>query len=278
MNYVKSYDDFKDDLNVHLKQIIKCCHEFDNGERESMLHVTTSLRTLLKNNPPRTVSLLHHLGKSNIDIVDIAGIGKPSSIVLSPISATRLSLHDYLPNLNSDNRKWIKLDDWYDGLVLYYQDNYSFTRKSLIADFGEKYAQHSDKKVPEEMHALHKNIDDFVGWKMVAGGIRIKQANIIFSVLRMICHEVIICLQKHKLSSLDINGLYFDKLKDIKPYTPFGDFNVSLTRKEDVSIEFYCNHKGGIGKLLITGDYALVNHKENVPRHRLFLKVVMQGG
>ena len=71
MKYTKSLDDFKDDLNVHLKQIIKCCHDFDNGERESMLHVTTSLRTLLKNNPPRTISLLHHLGHSDINIVDI---------------------------------------------------------------------------------------------------------------------------------------------------------------------------------------------------------------
>lgn len=262
MNYKKSTNDFREDLNFHLKYIVKCCHEFDEGDRESMAHVTTNLRVLLKHNPPNTISLLNHLELTEIDFVDIAGVGNPVS--LAPMFGGSISVFDFSPKLNTDDKPWIPFSDWYRGLVLFAKSNYEFSREDIIKNLGEKYVQHIDKKVPKDFHLLFKNISDYVGWVSFSEGIKIKQPNIVYSVIRMICHEILVTIQNNKLTSLNLEKIYFSKLRDVKPYSPFGEYRVSLLQKSDISLQFFCLKDGELRKLPISGEYGLAHHKEKV--------------
>jgi hypothetical protein len=264
MKNTKEQVDIEEDAKKHLLFIVKCSLEFDEGERDSMFHVTTSLRAFFKDNKRSgTKSILKHFQLLGKEFIDIAGIGKPVS--LGPMFAGKLALPDYLPDLSIKNRKWLSFLNWYDGLVLHAPNSYSFSRKDVIAKLGEQYVQHVDKNVTKNFHWLYKNIDNYIGWNLYSGGILIKQPNIVYSVLRMICHEVIVSLQKHKKSLINYNSFYFSKLKEIKPYLPFGKYKVSLIEQSTVSVEFFCTKEGKLFKLPITGDYSLYNHKENAP-------------
>lgn len=260
----KNRNDLIEDSISHLKFIIKSALEFDNGERESMLHVTTSLRALFKNHKRSgTISILRHFEISDMEFIDIAGIGNPIS--LAPMSNCLLTLNDYLPNLKTDGKQWIPFEKWYDDLVLFAPNLYSFSRKDIIKNLGEKYVQHVDKNVIDDFHDLFKNTDNFVGWVFNSNGLQIRQPNIIYSVLRMICHEIIVSLDKIKVFPLDFESIYFTNLRNIKPYSPFGNFNVFLINQSSITLGFYCKKNGINYKLPLTGEYSLANHRENVP-------------
>lgn len=263
MKTQKEHLDIEEDAIKHLNFIIKSSLEFDEGNRESMFHVTTSLRAFFKDNRRSgTKSILKHFQMLDKDFIDIAGIGKPVS--LAPMFGGSLSVPDYRPNLTLENRTWLAFSDWYENLVLYSPNSYEFSRKDLIIELGESYVQHVDKNVLKDFHWLYKNVDNFVGWKSYSGGIRINQPNIIYSVLRMICHELIVSFHKHKEELINYELNYFDKLKSINPYSPFGNYRVALIEQSEVSIEFFCTKNGKQFKLPITGEYSLAQHKKKV--------------
>ena len=92
----------------------------------------------------------------------------------------------------------------------------------------------------------------------------------------MLCHEIIVSLNKTNLFPLDFKSIYFNKLKSIEPYKPFGNFHVSLIEQSNISLQFYCKKKETNYKLPITGDYSLVNHKKNVPEIKAYVSNLVE--
>lgn len=272
MKISKEYTDLKKDAIRHIKFIIKCCHEFDEGERESMFHATTSLRAFFKQNK-NTKSILHLLKIEDKTLIDIAGIGKPVSLI--PMFAGALSFPDYIPNLNSENKKLLEFSEWYEGLVLFAPESYKFSRKDLILELGEQYVQHVDKSVTKDFHSLYNNVDNYIGWDMYEGGILVKQPNIVYSVLRMICNELIFSLDYNNIDLVDYKNLYFSKLKRISPHKPFGNHTISIIDKSSVTMQFFQEKDGQKFKLPISGEYALTHNKNKVPILRDFFKYQM---
>lgn len=191
--YIKTHQDFLEELNEQIELITDYCSALDQGKMHFSKPLATALRVLVHQTGSST-SLLKHLGVlSDMKFVSTSkhyDTDDDIILFLSLISAAekvkikrnKIVKREYIfvPNLNSNIHEPIKLNyqDWYenekvlisneitdDGLINLYTHNSQkliASRKSIIDFFANKDGgAHVDSKSEKSLYRLSRNMSSF---------------------------------------------------------------------------------------------------------------------
>ena len=133
-----------DQLRIKVKFLGKSSIDFDNGDHESAIEISTNIRTIV-HDTSNSISLLKQLAKKSIQILNTSdGIFKfnnnlPQYSLVKSIMNPNEGIYYYPFIEKSLIYDYISFEEWWNGIVVFVpQQNINIKRKDLVLKLANK--------------------------------------------------------------------------------------------------------------------------------------------
>lgn len=151
---------YKEHLKRQLAFLERSCISYDQGCTDEAIRMATVIRVLL-HKTHRSTSLLAHLGRENINLLNTAG-EEPHPNVLMYYGLGMYYCNNtaggYIPNLsNSFDINYLPFNSWWNQIVYVLSSDIRISRKRIILDAANKDGgAHVDLSLSDEYENLSK--------------------------------------------------------------------------------------------------------------------------